>query len=99
MERIVQLANIAKPNVHGNRFVELLRPSVKPLPTLPGIVGNRNYRVHANDYAGKASFPNITKPTENAGTEFFRRKLSMVRKVGPATTGIAEPNNNNVSSP
>jgi hypothetical protein len=81
MIKLGLLANQKKPDaLSDRRRVDILKPEVKPLPTLPPIVGDQRY--------SDAVFP-------NPGTDFFKRRLMTVRRFTAIPAKVmAEPNNN-----
>jgi hypothetical protein len=61
-----------------------LERSIKPLPTLPHIVGNTMYD------------PRIfTEGKESPGTNYLRHHLSFGRSILPSLRGSGEPSNSN----
>jgi hypothetical protein len=63
-----------------------LERSIKPLPTLPFIVGNTTYNPRL-----------FTEGKETPGTGFIRDKLLFGRRVLPKLSGTGEPSNNNIT--
>jgi hypothetical protein len=61
-----------------------LERSIKPLPTLPHIVGNTMYDPRL-----------FTMGMESPGTKFIRDKLSFGRSVLPTLSGSGEPSKTN----
>ena len=65
-------------------YMEPLEHSVKPLPTLPYIVGNTTYDPKL-----------FTEGKESLGTAFLRNKMSSRRSILPTLSGSGEPSKTN----
>ena len=66
-------------------YTEPLEHSIKPLPTLPPIVGNTTYDP-----------TRFETPYETRGTGFLRNKMAIGREVLPTLSqGTGEPSNSN----
>lgn len=79
-----------KQNIVGRLRTEIMRPEIKPLPTLPPIVGNTRYKPEMME-VGNTELP----APQNPGTEFFKRRMMTVRRFNAGTPKvISEPNNN-----
>jgi len=65
-------------------YTEPLEHSIKPLPTLPYIVGNTTYDPMR-----------FEKPYETMGTGFLRNKMRGTRSILPTLSATGEPSKTN----